>query len=1193
MEHGFSKRANKMFETRRKRKVKNRVVIGAGSLVLLLTFQIMMLPALTLTDKILVCGLEEHVHSEECNETILVCQEGSKEGHSHSDHCFQTSYICGEEAAAGHIHTDACYCVSCDQEETEGHAHSESCYGIACGEEASVGHSHDETCRDENGELICGKTEKEGHVHNDSCQGLICGKEESVPHTHTDACKQMVLVCELEETEGHIHSDACMGEPALICGLEETEAVESDHIHGTECYQTYRACEMEEHTHTDACYQVVDGEEVPGEELLVEIPDYIYDDVLGMNHSPLSLEDGNSEPADYSNLIIAEKVAKAESGYALTLEAFAQGELDSVTVEKPLDVVMLLDQSAAMYEPAMPGAADVELNAEMTGEELEEAVVEAGLITREIFEELVAAEDFVSERAMLRGYFLGRSIDDAWYLIQYDAEEDVWLLWEREASEAVEEDGNDGENAEDPEETATAYSVERFESIPEEIDRFYVSRYGKVYDAVIALADSLSESDVEHRMALVGMEENAAALLGENEEELPALIHLGEEYERFFNGIDHMQAGQNSASLSAGFEVANSIFEEVDEENAERQRAVILITSDETEISEEELTAAVNASYETKNTCGAKVYAVVMEDCENDFRQYLTSAYPMAMVEIPEEEAEEPQEDAKAEESAEEGDEIPAEEGEEEAENQEEVEDSGELEILNITEEDLNDEFEYRVVLENACELYESLEAVAADAVSGTADVDDTAVMRAVLSEYFALADQESIKVYVAPYLGGGAFGEAQESDEITVELSMEGETEEQRMNIVEVSGFNFANELLGEPVAAAADEAAVDEASEETMEEAAKGHKLIVEIPLMVRDGFWGGNGVPVLDEESGVYAGGLRNIRAVESPETDVELSLAITEDAVVYLPYLQDVDMAKLVDVVSRGKLVSYDGTEFVPQEDWMDDFAMIQWVYHPESISNEESSAGHQFMVGMLPRNIQLMMADAESGSAGVTAETTVDVRVVKPLITFNDIVISLGQKPDDEGLFYQTHNAANAEVLWVYENAGESEAALTDDTQESAEEDSGAKQQPDVTIVDVQNLGLKLKFEYMPMGPEEDQFIFDTPINVAVYQVNHDGSKTNITEHVYFQQADCALEMHTEEKETFAMHTGNLADAAEFMVHVQSGIELPNTGGIGTTVFYVLGGVLLVGALILLVTKKRMNKNEKEDLDVILDDTDDL
>ena len=36
----------------------------------------------------------------------------------------------------------------------------------------------------------------------------------------------------------------------------------------------------------------------------------------------------------------------------------------------------------------------------------------------------------------------------------------------------------------------------------------------------------------------------------------------------------------------------------------------------------------------------------------------------------------------------------------------------------------------------------------------------------------------------------------------------------------------------------------------------------------------------------------------------------------------------------------------------------------------------------------------------------------------------------------------------------------------------------------------------------------------------------------------------------------------------------SGTELPSTGGIGTTIFYVVGGLLLVGAGVLLVTKKR-------------------
>ena len=43
---------------------------------------------------------------------------------------------------------------------------------------------------------------------------------------------------------------------------------------------------------------------------------------------------------------------------------------------------------------------------------------------------------------------------------------------------------------------------------------------------------------------------------------------------------------------------------------------------------------------------------------------------------------------------------------------------------------------------------------------------------------------------------------------------------------------------------------------------------------------------------------------------------------------------------------------------------------------------------------------------------------------------------------------------------------------------------------------------------------------------------------------------------------------------------KSGPELPSTGGIGTTIFYVLGGVLVLTAVVLLVTKKRMSGAEK-------------
>ena len=48
---------------------------------------------------------------------------------------------------------------------------------------------------------------------------------------------------------------------------------------------------------------------------------------------------------------------------------------------------------------------------------------------------------------------------------------------------------------------------------------------------------------------------------------------------------------------------------------------------------------------------------------------------------------------------------------------------------------------------------------------------------------------------------------------------------------------------------------------------------------------------------------------------------------------------------------------------------------------------------------------------------------------------------------------------------------------------------------------------------------------------------------------------------------------------EVIVENFSGVELPGTGGIGTTIFYTLGGLLAVGAVVLLVTKKRVHDME--------------
>lgn len=54
---------------------------------------------------------------------------------------------------------------------------------------------------------------------------------------------------------------------------------------------------------------------------------------------------------------------------------------------------------------------------------------------------------------------------------------------------------------------------------------------------------------------------------------------------------------------------------------------------------------------------------------------------------------------------------------------------------------------------------------------------------------------------------------------------------------------------------------------------------------------------------------------------------------------------------------------------------------------------------------------------------------------------------------------------------------------------------------------------------------------------------------------------------------------NTIAATAVVVLNKAGTELPSTGGMGTTIFYVLGAVLVVGAGVLLVTKKRMSQSE--------------
>ena len=69
-----------------------------------------------------------------------------------------------------------------------------------------------------------------------------------------------------------------------------------------------------------------------------------------------------------------------------------------------------------------------------------------------------------------------------------------------------------------------------------------------------------------------------------------------------------------------------------------------------------------------------------------------------------------------------------------------------------------------------------------------------------------------------------------------------------------------------------------------------------------------------------------------------------------------------------------------------------------------------------------------------------------------------------------------------------------------------------------------------------------------------------------------------LQEETTESIEVSVKIDELAATAVAVLN-KTGSLLPSTGGIGTTIFYVAGSILLVGAVIFFVVRKRMNAED--------------
>ena len=228
--------------------------------------------------------IETHEHTGSC---YAVPETDAPEVHTHTDDCYTVErgeLICTESTEPAHVHTDDCYTETSALVCEEDHEHTESCYEttreLTCGDTEEPVHQHTDQCYEQIKTLICELPTEPAEEAEPAEPELICEEKEIILHTHEPyespedpGCydDDGNLICGKIQVLKHQHTDACfetVEEPAdteaLTCTLPEDEK----HTHTALCYGTWElTCDMEEHTHTEAC---IAAEETGKTEVAVE-----------------------------------------------------------------------------------------------------------------------------------------------------------------------------------------------------------------------------------------------------------------------------------------------------------------------------------------------------------------------------------------------------------------------------------------------------------------------------------------------------------------------------------------------------------------------------------------------------------------------------------------------------------------------------------------------------------------------------------------------------------------------------------------------------------------------------------------------------------------------------------------------------------------------------------------------------------
>lgn len=544
----------------------------------------------------------------------------------------------------------------------------------------------------------------------------------------------------------------------------------------------------------------------------------------------------------------------ADGTYTLNLEAYAEGKVTVETKSKPLDIVLVLDQSGSM---------DYGIKSQYTS-------IEVYIDKDDTF-----ASDVINPN---HDYYIKDSNNqyitvkkDRWHSLGFTG----YFVWKDANGNEVVPTNRDGSSVD----AENIYASKQF------YDNYFEytgkKRMEVLKDAANSFVDKVKENG-DHRVAIVGFADgdtNSAAsynntelFIGADEYRYGA-AGLNDAYGKSLQSIN-TEAGYKNIKASIGklssagatrsdlgMELAKNIFTKNENGSEDRDKVVIMFTDGTPTTSnvfdENVANAAIKWSSEMKNS-GAKVFTVGVEESLNPsdnpeltstnninkYMHYVSSNFP----------------------------------------NAESLSKPGTGNYLDKKFLSANDEASLLAIFESIRE----------EISSSSVTLDENTQLVDYISDYFEITNASDIKVFTQDYLGKDASGNKQWSTNETPFPNAIIAYDEVKKTI-QVSGFDYSKEYIADTTPPI-------------------GKRVVLQVKVKVKDGFLGGEQVPTNTVEAGIYGKDIL-VERFPMPKVDVDLNYTLSaNDKSIYIG--SAANMSGLFDTnsISEGIQFKNDKGEF---------------------------------------------------------------------------------------------------------------------------------------------------------------------------------------------------------------------------------------------------------------------------------------